>query len=369
MTPVLFGAGGIALILGAELLVRGAARLAVAAGLTPLVVGLTVVAFGTSAPELAVTAGAAWTGQGAMAVGNVVGSNIFNVLFILGLSAVVAPLVVSHQLVRLDVPVMIAVSVLVLLLALDGAFGRLDGGVLLLGAVGYTGYLVVAGRTGSPDTDAPAPGRSGAAPELPAENGPAEDGARWWTDLVLIAVGLALLVVGARWLVRAAVETAAAAGISELVVGLTVVAAGTSLPELATSVLASVRGERDIAVGNVVGSNVFNLLAVLGIGSLGASDGLPVSTGALTFDLPVMVAVAVAALPVLFTGYVIARWEGFVFLGYYAAYTTFLVLQATSHPARDEFGTAMIGFVIPLTVLTLGVLVVRARRAGKGPPA
>lgn len=375
MTALLFIAGATALILGAELLVRGAAHLAVAAGLTPLVIGLTVVAFGTSAPELAVTAGAASTGQGDMAVGNVVGSNIFNVLFILGTSAIIAPLVVSHDLVRLDVPVMIGVSVLVLVLALDGRVGRLEGLALFAGAVGYTGYLVRRGRrdTARPERLRPPPHPGANTRRGGAAGGRGEVGfgvrrLRWVADLALIGGGFAFLVLGGRWLVRAAVETAIVLGVSELVIGLTIVAAGTSLPELATSILASLRGQRDIAVGNVVGSNTFNLLAVLGFGSVVAPDGIPVTGGALSFDLPVMIGVAVATLPIFFTGYLIARWEGFVFLGYYVAYTAFLVLDAAGHAAAAELGVAIIFFVLPLTAITLGVLTLRSYRSGRSPP-
>ena len=357
MTALFFLVGAAALIAGAELLVRGAARLATAAGLTPLVIGLTVVAFGTSAPELAVTVGSAWTGQGGMAVGNVVGSNIFNVLLILGLSAAIAPLVVSEQLVRLDVPLMVAASVAVLILALDGRVGRVDGVILFAAVLAYTTVLVMKGRREARQGPSPAAGKD----DAPPGSGVDRSG-RWPLDLVAMIGGLALLVLGARWLVSAAVEVATALGVSELVVGLTIVAAGTSLPEVATSVLASLRGQRDIAVGNVVGSNLFNLLAVLGVGGLVAPDGIPVSVGALTFDIPVMIGVAVATLPIAFTGYVIARWEGLAFLGFYAAYTAFLVLQAAEHPAVDQVGTALLYFVLPLTALTLIVLATRAFR-------
>jgi cation:H+ antiporter len=353
VTVFLFVAGGALLIAGAELLVRGASRLAVAAGVSPLVVGLTVVAFGTSSPELAVTVGSAYSGQADVALGNVVGSNIFNVLFVLGLSALIAPLVVAQQLVRLDVPLMVGVSLLTLLLSLDGRVGRNDGLLLCAGIVTYTIFLIRQSRRETADVQAEYQEAFGREPR--AAN-------RWLLNLGFVAIGLALLVVGARWLVDAAVATAAALGVSELVIGLTVVAAGTSLPEAATSVLAAARGERDIAVGNVVGSSIFNLLAVLGLGSVIAPDGVPVSPGALTFDMPVMVAVAVAALPIFFTGYTIARWEGAVFLAYYAAYTTYLVLDAAEHDALPAFGGAMVWFALPLTALTLVVLAVRAVR-------
>ncbi|HEX2205510.1 MAG TPA: calcium/sodium antiporter [Longimicrobium sp.] len=359
-TAVLFVLGGILLVGGAELLVRGASRLAVAAGITPLVVGLTVVAFGTSAPELAVTVGAAASGQGDVALGNVVGSNIFNVLFILGLSALLAPLVVAQQLVRLDVPLLIGVSLGVVAMGIDGRIGRLDGALLVAAGTAYTLFLVRQSRRETAGVQAE---------YEEAFGGEARRRSPWPRDVALIAVGLALLVVGARWLVRAAVETATALGVSELVIGLTIVAAGTSLPEVATSVLASLRGERDIAVGNVVGSCLFNLLFVLGVGSLAAPAGVAVPPGALTFDLPVMLAVSVAALPVVFTGYAIARWEGAVFLVYYAAYTLFLVLDAARHDALHELRAAMVLFFLPLTALTLAVLTARALRRGRAPGA
>lgn len=356
-TLLLFVTGGALLILGAELLVRGASRVALAAGISPLVVGLTVVAFGTSSPELAVTVGSAYSGQADVALGNVVGSNIFNVLFILGVSALIAPLVVAQQLVRFDVPLMIIASVLALLLGLDGVIGRLDGSLLAAGIVGYTVFLIRQSRRES----------AAVADEYTeAFGGEMRERSPLLLNLALILAGLALLLVGARWLVSAAVTTATALGVSELVIGLTIVAAGTSLPEVATSVLASVRGERDIAVGNVVGSNLFNLLAVLGLGSLVAPAGIAVPMGALTFDLPVMIAVAVATLPIFFTGYTIHRWEGAVFLGYYAAYTAYLVLDASKHEIVPAFGAAMVWFALPLTVLTLAIGVARATGKGRG---
>jgi cation:H+ antiporter len=355
-TPVLLLAGGLCLIAGAELLVRGASRIAAAAGISPLVIGLTVVAFGTSAPEFAVTAGAAWSGQADLALGNVVGSNIFNILFILGLSALVAPLVVSQQLVRLDVPLVIGVSFLAAGLSLDGRIGRLDGLVLFSGILVYTGFLIGRSRRESGATQA-------ADGEISGRAAPPS----WLPSGGLVAAGLLMLAVGARWLVSGAVAAAQALGVSELVIGLTIVAAGTSLPEVATSVLASLRGERDIAVGNIVGSNLFNLLGVLGLGGLVAPAGIPVSAGALTFDIPVMIATAIVALPMAFTGGRIARWEGALLLGFYGAYAARLVMVAADHPAREEFDTAMLYFVIPLTALTLAVLVSRAWRAPLAP--
>lgn len=355
-TVGLFVLGAVLLIGGAEVLVRGASRLALAAGISPLVVGLTVVAFGTSAPELAVTVGAAFGGKADVALGNVVGSNIFNILFVLGVSALVAPLAVSRQLVRLDVPLVISASVVVLLLALDGRVGRGDGGLLFAGIVVYTVYLVRRSRAETAEDRAAEAAAGGEAVDLGAEAAPVS----WAMNLGLIGLGLVLLVFGSRWLVESAVEVATALGVSELVIGLTVVAAGTSLPEVATSVLAAFRGERDIAVGNAVGSNLFNLLVVLGLGSMVSPTGISVPPGALTVDLPIMIAVAVAALPIFFTGYVIARWEGALFLTFYGAYMLYLVFTATDHHAADDLRIAMIGFVLPLTAVTLFALAARS---------
>lgn len=346
-------AGLVLLIVGAELLVRGAARLAAAAGISPLVVGLTVVAFGTSSPELAVSVKAALAGQAGLAVGNVVGSNIFNVLLILGVSALAAPLLVSRQLLRLDVPLMIGVSGLVWLLAADGRVGPLEGGALFAILVAYLVFLVIQSR------------RETRAVQQEYAQGLPPPSRRLPVDLVLVVGGLALLVLGSDWLVDGAAAVARRLGVSDLVIGLTIIAAGTSMPEAVTSVVASLRGQRDIAVGNVVGSNIFNLLAVLGVSSLVAPGGLEVTAAALRFDIPVMTAVALACLPVFFTGQVIARWEGALFLGYYLAYAAYLVLAATQHDALPVFSRVMLLFVVPLTVVTLGVLVLRGRRAGR----
>lgn len=357
LTGFLFVVGLGLLLGGAELLVRGASRLAAALGLSPLVIGLTVVAFGTSSPELAVSVQSAFAGQADIALGNVVGSNIFNVLFILGLSALIVPLVVAQQLVRWDVPLMIGVSVVVFLLGLDGRLGRLDGLLLFAGLVAYTTFAIVQSRREGKAVKA----------EYETEFGepPAERGGAVARNVALVVAGLAALVLGSRWLVDGAVTLAQAFGLSELVIGLTIVAAGTSLPEVATSILAAVRKERDIAVGNVVGSNIFNLLAVLGLAGLVSPEGLSVPPAAEGFDLPVMIAVAVACLPIFASGHLIARWEGALFFGYYILYTAYLILAAAEHDALPLFNTTMLGFVLPLTVITLGVLGARAWKEGR----
>lgn len=351
LTIILLLVGLVALVGGGELLVRGGSGLARAFGLSPLVVGLTVVSFATSAPELAVTLGATLDGNPGLAVGNVVGSNIANVLLVLGLSAVVLPLAVRSQLVRVDVPVMVVFSVLFLVLALDGGIGRVDGAVLLALLVAYTARSVVVSRRTAAE---PGPA-AGTVPEP-----------RLPRDVALVVAGVTLLVLGARWLVSSATTIAASFGVSDLVIGLTVVAVGTSLPELATSVIAVARGERELAIGNVVGSNIFNIGTVLGLSATISPGGIPVDPGAVRFDLPVMLAVAVAMLPVVYTGASVARWEGLLFLAYYGAYVAYLVLNSGGHDAVAVLDRVMLLFVVPLTVLTLALLVrheVRRRHA------
>ncbi len=343
--------GLILLILGAEMLVRGASRLAAAIGISPLVIGLTVVAFGTSSPELAVSLVSAWSGQADIAVGNVVGSNIFNILVIVGLAALLVPLSVAQQLVRLDVPLLIGVSLLAFLFGRDGSIGRGEGIILFGILIAYLVFLIRMSRREAVVIQAEYAQEFG--------DGRFRGPLQYVSYLVLVVLGLILLVVGSRWLVAGAVALARLLGVSELVIGLTLIAGGTSLPEVATSVIAALRKERDIAVGNAVGSNLFNLLGVLGLTALMAPQGVAVSQAALVFDLPVMIAVAVATLPIFFTGYCIARWEGALFLAYYGAYLLYTGLEATQHQALSSYRTVMLWFVLPLTAITLGLLVAR----------
>lgn len=320
MEYILLVIGLVFLVAGAEALVRGASKLAAAFGISPLVIGLTVVAFGTSAPEMAVSTVSSLGGQANIALGNVIGSNIFNILMILGLSALVTPLTISLQLIRLDVPLMIGASGLVYFFALNGVIGRLEGAILFAGIIVYTGFLIQQSRRESQAVQA----------EFAREYGKKEprSGMFFLKDTVLILTGLGLLVLGSKWLVAGAVSVAQKLGVSELVIGLTIVAAGTSLPELATSVVASIRGERDIAVGNIVGSNLFNLLAVLGLAGAVSPSGVAVSSQALRGDFPVMIFSAVICLPVFITGKRISRLEGALFLGGYFAYVAYLILTA-----------------------------------------
>ena len=358
LTLVFFIVGLVLLVVGADSLVAGASRIAGRLGISPLVIGLTVVAFGTSAPELAVSVTGALTGQTDLALGNVVGSNIFNVLFILGLSAVVAPLIVQRQLVRLDVPLMIAATGLCWFMALDGVISRIDGAILALGIVLYTSILIRMARQESTIAAAGA--------ETPVGVGLMD---RIPVQLAMIVAGVGMLVLGSHWLVNGAIALAESLGLSKLIISLTIVAAGTSLPELATSVLAAYRGERDIAVGNVVGSNIFNILCVLGLSSIIPPQGVAVAPAALGFDIPVMTAVALACLPLFITGGVVSRWEGAVFVAYYVAYTVYLVLAAQQHDAVATYGLAMRYVVLPLTALTVLVLLLRDFRRKRGGPS
>ncbi|NIS75146.1 MAG: calcium/sodium antiporter [Deltaproteobacteria bacterium] len=345
------------LIAGAEALVRGASRLATFMGVSHLVIGLTVVSFGTSAPEMAVSVLSGLSGKADIAVGNVVGSNILNVLLILGLSAAIAPLFVSRQLIRLDVPIMICVSVLTLVFGANGRISRVEGFILFGGILAYMAFSI---RKSRKEDNGRQEG------EIEHQPGREQQPGRYLlVNITLILGGLVSLVLGSRWLVNGATAIATSLGVSELVIGLTIVAAGTSLPEVATSLVAAIRGERDIAVGNVVGSNIFNILAALGLTGIVAPDGIVVSSQAIRFDIPVMIAVAVACLPIFFSGYIISRWEGLLFLAYYVAYTAFLILKSTHHATLPIFSKVMVAFVIPITVVTLVTTTIRFIRSGR----
>jgi cation:H+ antiporter len=338
MTWVLLLLGLVLLVFGADLLVKGAARLAGNFGVPALVIGLTVVAFGTSAPELAVSIKAAYSGQPELAIANVVGSNIFNVLFILGLSALISPLLISRQLIRQDVPVMVGISVVAAAMALDGDIKRIEAFVLAVGLISYTVFLFYQGRKQGVDTSDEEVA-SMLEVKVPA-----------WQNILLVLGGLALLVLGARWLVQSAVEIATMLGVNEAVIGLTIVAAGTSLPEVVTSVVAAIRGQRDIAVGNVVGSNIFNILCVLGLSGLFAPTPLLAGEELAQLDIPVMLGVTILCVPLFFTGGILDRVEGGLFLALYIAYIWYLVTRALALP---YIGTLQNGIVFGLLPVVL----------------
>lgn len=335
-------AGLLLLIAGGEALVRGAGTLATKAGISPLVIGLVVVSAATSAPELAVSIGAVLNGEPDLAVGNVIGSNIVNVLLILGLAAMISPLVIKRQLVQFDMPVMVGLSILLLVVSLDGVLSFLDGLMLLGILVLHSAVSIVLGKKEVAqqvyENESP-----------PLNSKPVSI----WLAVLLLIVGIGLLVGGSQLLVIGAVNIAAALGVSSLIIGLTVVAIGTSLPELATSIVAIRRGETDMAVGNIVGSNIFNIGLVLGLPAMIFGEGIPIADAVIAIDLPLMLAAAIALLPIAFTGFLIARWEGAVFVALYVAYTIYLVLDSTGHDSAQGFTSIMLGFVSPLMAVTL----------------
>ena len=300
-------AGLVALYFGAEWLVRGGASFAVRLGVTPLLVGLTVVAYGTSTPELIVSSTAAAQGQGAIAIGNVVGSNIFNIGVILGLTALAAPMRVQLQLLKFDTPVMVGVALLFLLFFRDGSIQRWESLVFLAGIVVYTVVNIrLARRQASADV------RQEFDDSIPKPTGSP------WTDAGLIVAGLAMLVFGSRLFVTGAVDLARLFDISDAVIGLTIVAAGTSLPELASSLMAAWRKQPDIAIGNVVGSNIYNILAILGVSGVMAS---PVNgQGVSLTDTLVMMGFSVLLLVIAWTGFQLRRWEGVLLMALYGVY-------------------------------------------------
>ena len=351
LTFVWLVVGLVFLVIGAEWLVRGASSLAARLGVAPIIIGLTVVAFGTSAPEMAVSVSGALSGNADVALGNVVGSNTFNILFILGLSAALSGLTINQRLLRLDIPILIVISVIAYALAWNGLVGRLEGIVMFIGIIAYTGWLIWQSRKDAPTESAEVK------QEYEDSTRKAEGSALTKStafQVGLVVAGLVLLVLGSRFLVDSAIEIASALGVSELVIGLTIVAAGTSLPELATSVLAAIRGQRDIAVGNVVGSNIFNLLAVLGASATVSKAGIAVNDEALRLDFSVMLAATIVLVPICWNGFAIKKWEGAVLAVFYAVYVAYLILQA-SDDGVPEFYRTMLMIVLPLVALTFCV--------------
>lgn len=340
---ILFVIAGLALlILGGEALVRGAGTLAARAGISPLVIGLVVVSAATSAPELAVSVGAVLNGEPDLAVGNVIGSNIANILLILGVAAVLSPLAIKTSLLKFDMPIMLGLSFLLLIVSLDGVLSFFDGALLFAAVALHSTASVAIGKRET--------ARATRESEQNPEN---EKPDPLWLAILLVIAGIGILVGGSQLLVMGAVNVATALGVSSLVIGLTVVAIGTSLPELATAVVAIRRGETDMAVGNVVGSNIFNIGLVLGLPAMMFGEGIPIAPAVIAIDLPLMLAASVALLPIAFTGFAIARWEGAVFLGLYVTYTAYLILDSTGHDAAVGLNGVMLGFVLPLLVVAL----------------
>ena len=311
LTLLLLLVGLALLYFGAEGLVRGSSSMALRLGVSPLLVGLTVVAFGTSAPEMIVSVQAAYLGQGDISVGNVVGSNICNIGLILAFSALIVPIKVASQIVRIDTPIMIGTTALAIALLYDGALTRAEGIIFFLLLVAYVVFSIRIAKKQAADP---------LAQEFSEEVRISKSGVA--VDVLMVLGGLVMLVFGARFLVDSAIVIAKAFGLSEAVIGLTIVAIGTSLPEFATSLIAAIKKEADIAVGNVVGSNIFNILGILGVSAFIT----PLSSSGITsIDLGVMAAFALALWGFAATGYRITRVEGFVMILAYAGYVGWLV--------------------------------------------
>lgn len=299
------------LFLGAESLVRGSASLAIRAGLSRLMVGLTIVAFGTSSPELVVSIKAALSQHGDISVGNVIGSNSFNIGVILGITALVCPIPVHRQIIRIDAPIALVVAFLPPLLMFDHVLGRLEGLLLFAGIIAYTWFTVIFGSKGETEDQ-------GDASSLSVSR-------HWGIDIAYILGGLGVLVLGSRLLVNNSVSLAKDLGVSEAVIGLTIVAAGTSMPELATSLVAAIRKQPDIAIGNIIGSNIFNILAILGAASLLSPLNVP---GMSILDYAAMIIFTVLLIPLLYRGRLLHRIEGAVLLALYGDYLFILWTQA-----------------------------------------
>ncbi|MFU8804617.1 MAG: calcium/sodium antiporter [Bradymonadaceae bacterium] len=309
---ILLIVGLVLLYFGAEGLVKGASSLALKLGITPLIVGLTVVSFGTSAPELLVCLLA----TDDVSVGNIIGSNIANIALILGVAALVRPIQVQARAVRREFPVMVAASALFMLLAMDGRLTRLDAGILILGIILYLVYTFFEARKDMQRVE-----------ELLGDdlaNLDIEKSSRL-RDVLLVLGGIVGLAAGAQLMVSSAIEIALYFNISELVIGITIVAIGTSLPELATSTIASYRDEADISVGNVIGSNIFNVLLVLGVVAM--VRPLDVGADAVSIDLWVMMAITIGIWPLLRSGHVLRRWEGALLVIVYVAYMISLFMR------------------------------------------
>lgn len=331
------------LVVGSDLLVRGASSLAKSFGISSLVIGLTVVALGTSTPELVVSANAALSGKPDIAIGNVVGSNIFNILFILGLSSIIIPLFVSKQLIKLDVPIMIFAVSILYLFSLNQLIGQFEGFILIFLGIFYTIFLIKKSKS-----EISLQNKN----ESKTDNGEIKIYSKT-KSIIFFVIGLALLVFGGNTFVDSSVEIARLLGISELIIGLTIVSIGTSLPEVATSIMASFKGERDIAVGNVVGSNILNVFLILGVAATLSPNSIPINSSMIYFDLPILVVVSFICFPLFFTGQEISRWEGAILLLYYVTYTVYLIMQSTHYLGLNQFNSIIFYFIVPLTLIII----------------
>lgn len=347
MTVLIFIIGLILLIGGAELFLNSVDKFGIAWRISPLIMGLTVVAFATGAPELAISLQAAIEGRPDLVLGNIIGSNISNILLILGITGLISPLAITNRIIKRDIPMVIAASILMYLLAMDGSLSPFDGVLILTALLSYSVFMyyqIKSDRKNNKGEEL-----SIAAKKI-LNNNPA-----WFYTkyILLLLAGLAMIVIGSRLMVHAAVTIAEILGVSELIIGLTIVSIGTSLPEVATSVSASRKGDSDTAIANVLGSNLYNILLTLGLTVVIAPGLISVSQEAVVFDMPVMIIVVFACLPLFWPGKELGRIEAFGFLFYYGAYLSYLVLIAMNHPLKSVLEWWMIWVIIPLTILLI----------------
>ncbi len=319
-------AGALLLLLGGEGVVRGASRLAILARLSPLFIGLTVVSLGTSAPEMAVSVATAMQGQADITIGNVVGSNLFNMLVIVGFSAIVATLPVDRQITSFDAPFMVATCIAMGVLGYDGQIDKVDGVGLLVALLVYFGISYKLGKRKAPESIEDFVDDVAGEPMPEASWGRTVGAAS--LQLLILALGVGGLILGCEWFVAGSVTFARFFGLSEAVIGLTIVSVGTSLPELVTSVAATLKGERGIAIGNAVGSTILNILAVLGVSAVVSPVGLNVLHSIEVFDIPVMIGAAIVTWIVLRTHQRVTRVEGVVMVLLYVGYVSYLLLDA-----------------------------------------
>ncbi len=316
-------AGLVVLIFGAELIVSGGTKLATRLGISPIVIGLTIVAVGTSTPELAVGIDAALQGNGDLAIGNIAGTNVVNILFILGLSAFLKPVSLRTETFWLDLPMIVIASIALLFMAGDGLLSRSEGIVLVAASLFYTGMIVYSARR---ESRAQKASFATALPELdPAPVASGSLGA----NLGVVVIGIVIVIFGADWLVKGAVDLARLWHVSDEFIGLTIVAIGTSAPELVTTVVSTIRNKREIAIGNLLGSSVYNILVILGITCIVPSSGIPVAPALINVDIPIMVGVSLVCVPVFLSGRTLSRLEGGLFVVAYMLYLAYLVSART----------------------------------------
>ena len=353
---VLFLIGLVLLVVGAEGLVRGATRLGRLAGLSPLVVGLTIVSFATTAPEASVSIVASAQGRSGLAVGNVLGSNIFNILVVAGAAATIIAIPVTNITIRKDLPMLIIGTGVVYLFALDKSIVAWEGAILLIALAGFITFSVMQSRRTSRATREAMVERTRRAALIEMGGG-----------LVLAGVGATLLILGSRLFVDSASGIASALGVSELIIGLTIVSMGTSAPELTTSIVAALRKQPELAIGNAVGASVINMLGVIGGSALIAGGGLAVPEDSIRLDFPIALSVGLVVLSIAILGGKAGRRDGIFMLGFYALYLTALIAISFSASLLTPASIVALGFVLPASVIAAAFLVIRSRRSKTGP--